>query len=209
MATKNKRKIATFSFAAVPFSNNKMTSRKNKTKKKWYVYQRETERKKKRWDKMELHAMVKYWVGVFEKGDVWNDARSNEKENQSKTTTKRTFTPFYCFGGFSFACWIRISFTFLEPQTTCCSECWAFYMQAKFHSVRTFFYPFCRLSFTAATAAAAVGILISVFLPLSAKEFMVYMYACMSINQTGWNSFLPSRPAFRLSLVLNKKSGAL
>lgn len=64
------------------------------------------EREKKRWDKMELHAMVKYWVGVFEKVDVWNDARSNEKENQSKITTKRTFTPFYCFGGFSFACWI-------------------------------------------------------------------------------------------------------
>lgn len=139
-----------------------------------------------------------YDVGVLN-GGVWSNARSNEKKNQIKAKQKKLFAIFYCFDGFSFACWTY--FVHISWAQTTCEYCWAFHMQAKFHSLY-FFTFFFRLCFTAAFAMLPpMGILFSFFF-LNAK---VLAWMCM-YQPSRWNSFLPSWLAFLLLLRSTKKS---
>lgn len=156
---KIKQETVTFLFFTMPFTNNKMTNKKNER-------MACVPKKANDGDKMELRAMVKYWVSVFKRA-IYEMMRAamKKKIKVKQNKNERTFTPFYCFGGFSFVRWIYILFTwasdhmlfrmlsflhaskkfhslnilypffsFIVYCSYCCCRCWGFYFQLFFLS---------------------------------------------------------------------------
>lgn len=139
-----------------------------------------------------------YDVGVLN-GGVWSNARSNEKKNQIKAKQKKLFAIFYCFDGFSFACWTY--FVHISWAQTTCEFCWAFHMQAKFHSLYFFTFFFVYVLLQLLLCCRQWGFYFHFF-----SSMQKYSHKCVCINPTEWNSFLPSWLAFLLLLRSTKKS---